>query len=67
MIDFYRKALDYSVHYPWNIIKYSFMIKSVFYKNELAKTVHTEIHIFGHIKIGGDLDSKIWCHKKFMI
>ena len=36
-----------------------------FYKNVLAKTVHTEIHIFGPIEIGGDLGSKIWLHEKF--
>ena len=34
-----------------------FYLKSVFYKNVLAKTVHTEIRIFGPIEIGRDLGS----------
>ena len=45
---------------------YKTFVKSVFYENVLAKTVHTEIHIFGPIEIGGDLGSKIWFHKKIM-
>ena len=37
---------------------YMSQLKSVFYKNVLAKTVHTENHIFGLIEI--------WLPKKFM-
>ena len=39
----------------WNFGKFLFAIDSKvwFYKNVLAKTVHTEIHIFGHIEVNG--------------
>ena len=37
------------------------------YKNVLAKTVHTEILIFGPIEIGGGLGSKILSHKNYEI
>ena len=42
------------------------ILKSIFYKNVFAKTVNTEIHIFGPIEIGIDLGSKIWSYKKFI-